>query len=131
MWLHAERPGTGLFHLWRKRMRYGGNAILEDASVYLMSSAIRIHLRASPKAFHVFSASSCAHQSPLNVILDGRLERGRIGADNLADLLAVFEEEECRHRPDAKLLRDIRNVVDVELIEAGGGVNVREPVPKR
>jgi hypothetical protein len=40
-----------------------------------------------------------------------------VGPDDLLDLLAILEEEEGGHRPDAELLREVRRIVDVELVE--------------
>jgi hypothetical protein len=62
------------------------------------------------------------------VLLDGGLEGGRVGADDLADLLAVLEDEESRHGADGVLLGGLRNLVDVDLVEACVGVVVGEPV---
>jgi hypothetical protein len=65
---------------------------------------------------------------PLAVILDGSLERRGVGADDLADLLAVLEEEESGHGADGELLGDVRDLVDVELVESRVGVGVGEPL---
>jgi hypothetical protein len=64
----------------------------------------------------------------LSVLLDGSLEGGRVGADDLADLLAVLEDEESGHGADGVLLGGLGDLVDVNLEEAGVGVVVREPV---
>jgi hypothetical protein len=56
------------------------------------------------------------------VLLDARLNSLWVCADNLADLLAVLEEDERGHSADAKLLRNIGDLVDVELVEARLGV---------
>jgi hypothetical protein len=61
------------------------------------------------------------------VLLDARLNSLWVCADNLADLLAVLEEDERGHSADAKLLRNIGDLVDVELVEARLGVLLREP----
>ena len=42
-----------------------------------------------------------------------------IRTNDLLDLLAVLEQHERRHGLDAQLLRDIRNIVDVDLVEIG------------
>jgi hypothetical protein len=63
-----------------------------------------------------------------SVLLDGSLEGGRVGADDLADLLAVLEDEESRHGADGVLLGGLGDLVDVDLEEAGVGVVVGEPV---
>jgi hypothetical protein len=58
------------------------------------------------------------------VSLDSRLEGLRVRAHDLGDLVAVLEEQECGHGADAELLRDVRDVVNVELVEARCGVEV-------
>ena len=58
---------------------------------------------------------------------DGRFEGFGIGADHLGDLLAVAEEEEGGHGLDAQVLRDVFDLVDVDLVERGFGELVREP----
>jgi hypothetical protein len=60
------------------------------------------------------------------VLLDGGLEGGRVGADDLADLLAVLEDEESRHGADGVLLGGLGDLVDVDLVEACVGVVVGE-----
>jgi len=60
------------------------------------------------------------------VLLDGSLEGGRVGADDLADLLAVLEDEEGGHGADRVLLGGLGDLVDVDLEEARVGVVVRE-----
>lgn len=62
------------------------------------------------------------------VALDSGLEGLGVRADDLGDLLAVLEQQEGGHGADAELLRDVWDLVDVELVEAGGGVFVGEPV---
>lgn len=64
----------------------------------------------------------------LSVSLDGSLEGNGVGADDLADLLAVLVEEESGHGAHALLLGDFGDLVDVDLVEAGVGVVVGEPV---
>lgn len=66
----------------------------------------------------------------LHVLLDGGLKGDGVGADDLANLLAVLEEHEGGHGADGELLRHLGNLVDVELVEAGVGVLVGEPVEK-
>lgn len=68
-------------------------------------------------------------QPILQVFLNRALERGRVGADHLTDLLPILEQQESRHRADAQLLRHVGNVVDVEFVEACVGVQVGKPVP--
>ena len=62
------------------------------------------------------------------VSLDSGLESNGVGADDLADLLAVLVEEESGHGAHALLLGDLRDLVDVDLVEAGVGVVLGEPV---
>jgi hypothetical protein len=62
----------------------------------------------------------------LSVLLDGSLEGGRVGTDNLADLLAVLEDEESGHGTDGVLLGGLGDLVDVNLEKAGVGVVVGE-----
>lgn len=62
------------------------------------------------------------------MLLDGSLEGGRVGADDLADLLAVLEDEEGGHGADRVLLGGLGDLVDVDLEEARVGVVVRESV---
>lgn len=66
----------------------------------------------------------------LSVLLDSGLESGRVGANDLADLLAVLEEEESGHGADGLVLGDLGDLIDVDLVEAGVGVVVGEPVGK-
>lgn len=56
----------------------------------------------------------------------GGLDGVLISADDLADLLAVLEEDEGRHGTDAELLRHVGHLVDVELVEAHARVLVGE-----
>ena len=62
--------------------------------------------------------------------LDSGLEGDGVGADDLADLLAVLEEEESRHGAHTVLLGGVGDLVDVDLVEAGVGVGVGEPVER-
>lgn len=61
------------------------------------------------------------------MLLDGGLESDRVGANDLADLAAVLEEQESGHGAHALLLGDLGDLVDVDLVEAGVGVVVGEP----
>lgn len=71
----------------------------------------------------------CLFQDPsLKVGLDGSLESLWVGTDDLADLVAVLEQEEGWHGADAELLGHLWDLVDVELVETGVGVGVGEPV---
>lgn len=69
-----------------------------------------------------------AAEARLSVSLDSGLEGNGVGADDLADLLAVLVEEEGGHGAHALLLGDFGDLVDVDLVEAGVGVVVGEPV---
>jgi len=64
----------------------------------------------------------------LQVALDSRLKRLGVRTNNLSTLLAILEEDECRHGADSELLCNIGDLVDVELEEAGVGVGVGHPV---
>jgi hypothetical protein len=55
----------------------------------------------------------------LDGVLNGGLESLGVGTDDLADLLAVLEEQEGGHGADVQFLGDIGNLVDVELEEGG------------
>lgn len=66
----------------------------------------------------------------LSVLLDSGLESGGVGTNDLADLGAVLEEEESGHGADGLLLGDLGDLVDVDLVEAGVGVVVGEPVKR-
>ena len=63
----------------------------------------------------------------LEVVLDRSLERTGVGTNDLLNLLAVLEEHESRHSADGELLRDIRNLIYVEFVEASILVIVGEP----
>ena len=63
----------------------------------------------------------------LQVVLDSRLQRRGVRTNHLADLIAVLEEEEGRHGAHGQLLRNFRDLVDVELVKAGVGVRVGVP----
>ena len=60
----------------------------------------------------------------LHIVLDGRLKRGRVGADHLSYFLAVLEEQKCGHRTYTQLLRYLWDLVHVELVEPCLGVFV-------
>lgn len=60
------------------------------------------------------------------MLLDCGFEGPFIGTDDLADLLAVLEEQEGRHGADAELLGDVADLVNVDLEELGVGVLVGE-----
>lgn len=61
-------------------------------------------------------------------LLNGSLKSNRVGTNDLLDLLAVLEEQESGHGADGVLLSDLGDLVDVDLVEAGVGVVVGEPV---
>ncbi len=63
----------------------------------------------------------------VDVRLDGGLESLGVGANDLGDLLAVLEEKEGRHGTDTEFLCNVRDLVDVELVEARVGVCAGEP----
>lgn len=65
------------------------------------------------------------------MLLDRVFKRRGVGANNLAHLLPVLEQHERRHRADVELLCYVRDVIDVELVEACVGVLVGEPGAKR
>jgi len=70
----------------------------------------------------------CPHDgSCLNIVLDRRLQRSRVRAHDLTDLVAVLEQQESGHGADGELLRHFGDLVDVELVEAGVGVVVGHP----
>lgn len=54
-------------------------------------------------------------------------QRLRVRANDLLDLLLIFEDQEGRHGADAELLGNIGNLVDVELDEVGAGELLGEP----
>lgn len=60
------------------------------------------------------------------MLQDGGLDGILIGADDLADFLAVLEDDEGGHGADAELLGHVGDLVDVELVEAHGRVLVGE-----
>lgn len=62
----------------------------------------------------------------LQIFLNRALERGRVGPNHFAHLLPVLEQQERRHRTDAELLGHVGDVVDVEFVEARGGVDIGE-----
>lgn len=47
-----------------------------------------------------------------------------VGADNLANLLAVLEQDKGRHGADAELMGHVGHFVHVELVETHGRVLV-------
>lgn len=59
----------------------------------------------------------------LNTSLDGL----GVCANDLADLLAVLEEDEGGHSADSEFLRNIGYLVDVQLVEARVRVLLGEP----
>lgn len=53
------------------------------------------------------------------MLLDSSLQRPLVRADDLADLFSVLEEQKGRHGADAELLRDVADLVNVDLEELG------------
>ena len=47
------------------------------------------------------------------------LDSPLVGAHHFVNLLSVFEEEESGHGTDAQFLGEIRNLVDIDLVEFG------------
>jgi hypothetical protein len=77
---------------------------------------------------HLFDPGAWKNTTRLSVVLlDSGLKSDRVGANDLADLLAVLEEQESGHGAHALLLGDLGDLVDVDLVEAGVGVVVGEP----
>ena len=71
---------------------------------------------------HVFNALyACCIPSrsifPLQRRVQSLLNRLRVRPDNLLHLLATLKQQERRHSPDAQFLCNIRNLIDVDLIE--------------
>lgn len=60
--------------------------------------------------------------------LDGSLQFFDAGSNNLLDFFAVLVEEECGHGADVELLGDLGEFVDVEFVESGVFVDLREPM---
>lgn len=58
--------------------------------------------------------------------LDQFLKPDWVGTNKITDLSSVFEYQECRHRTDANLLRDVCLLVDVDLVELDAGILSRE-----
>lgn len=63
----------------------------------------------------------------LNRTLDSRQERLGVRTHDLLDLLLVLEDQEGGHGADAELLRNFRDLVDIELDEVGVGEVIGEP----
>ena len=61
------------------------------------------------------------------MVLDRVLQRSRVRADHLTNLLAVLEQHERWHGAHGELLRNFGDFVDVELVEARVRVCVGEP----
>jgi hypothetical protein len=75
--------------------------------------------RPSPQAMRSLCAS---------VLLDTGLDSLGVCANDLANLLTALEEDESRHGADAEFLRNVGDLVDVELVEACVGVLFGEPM---
>ena len=59
------------------------------------------------------------------MLLDTSLDGLGVRADNLADLLAVLEENESGHGADTEFLGNVGDLVDIELVEANVRVLLR------
>jgi hypothetical protein len=75
-----------------------------------------------PIAHRALCLSRFVRSLCLVVLLDTSLDGLGVCADNLADLLAVLEEYKCGHGADAEFLRNVGDLVDVELVETCLGV---------
>lgn len=53
----------------------------------------------------------------VNLLVEGREDSSGVGTDDIANLLAVLEDNEGGHGADAKLLGEVGKMVDVELGE--------------
>lgn len=71
-----------------------------------------------PHAVYVSSDLSNNRLSLCNDSGDSCLDGRRVCANNLLDALAVFEQNERRHSANAQLLCNVRNLVNVNLVEA-------------
>lgn len=60
------------------------------------------------------------------MLLDGGLESGNVGTDDLSDALAVLVDVEGGHGADANLGGDVGQLVDVDLVEGDVGVLLAE-----
>lgn len=60
------------------------------------------------------------------MLLDGSLESGRVGTNNLSDELAVLVDVEGRHGTDTNVGSDVGQLVNVDLVEGGVGVLLAE-----
>lgn len=63
----------------------------------------------------------------LEVGLDGGLESLGVGTNNLGDLVTALEKKESGHSADTEFLGDVGDLVNVELVEACGGVLFGKP----
>lgn len=57
-------------------------------------------------------------QHSFQVLLNGCFQRLLVGADHLSDLLTLLEQHERRHGTDSKLLSDVGDLIDIDLVEA-------------
>jgi hypothetical protein len=62
------------------------------------------------------------------VLLNRSLKRNWVRADNLANLVAVLEQQESGHGAHGLLLSNFGDLVDVDFVEARVSVVVGEPV---
>jgi hypothetical protein len=54
------------------------------------------------------------------------LQSTGVGADDLADLLSIFEQEKSRHSTDTELCRDVIDLIHVHFVEVNVWVVLRE-----
>lgn len=97
--------------------------VMEYATVWYLLS------RETGDSLYYFIAATCL-LCPLqssNGVLDGRLERTRIGSNYLSNLLSILEDKESRHCAYSKVLRQIRHFVDINLEEFRSVVLFRHP----
>lgn len=91
------------------------------------SRSLQTHVEKSTKHECKSIPSSTKPLLLLNGILNSSQKRLRVRAYDLSGLLAVLEDQEGGHGADAEFLRDVRDVVDIELDEVCGGELVGEP----
>jgi hypothetical protein len=80
-----------------------------------------------PASISFSSLLSWIEAGHLSVLLDGSLESRRVGANNGSNLLSILKQHESGHGANVELLSDLGDLVDVNLVETGIGILVREP----
>lgn len=90
--------------------------------VSMSSSTPMLSYRTRSSRIACFARSLC-----VDVGLDGSLESLGVGTNDLGDLVTALEKEEGGHGADTEFLRNIGDLVDVELVEARVGVCAGEP----